>query len=184
MRKVIGAINMTVDGFCDHTVILPDEEIHQHYEKLLLEAGVILYGRITYRLMEYWKEFIEHPSGEKSMDDFALAIDNIPKIIFSNSLKNTGWASAIRSDLPLVQTVTELKQQKGKDILVGSRSLIIQLMQLHLIDELQLCIHPVIASKGLPLFENIHEKMLFKRTKTKNFDSGAVILYFEPVLAS
>ncbi len=69
MRKVIGAINMTLDGFCDHTAILPDEEIHQHYEKLLLEAGVILYGRITFQLMEYRKAFIHNPSGEKSMHD-------------------------------------------------------------------------------------------------------------------
>lgn len=179
MRKVIAAINMTLDGFCDHTAILPDEEIHEHYEKLLLDAGVILYGRVTYQLMQYWQELTEHPSGEKSMDDFAHAIDKIPKIVFSHSLKSTGWASASLSEFPLEETVVALKQQPGKDILVGSRSLIIQLMQLNLIDELQLCIHPVIAGTGLPLFNDVHQKMVLKRTKTKSFDGGAVILYFD-----
>jgi len=184
MRKVIGAINMTLDGFCDHTAILPDEEIHQHYEKLLLEAGVILYGRITYQLMEYWKEFIEHPSGEKSMDDFALAIHETPKIVFSHTLKDTDWINASISQKPLDKAVIELKQQAGNDILVGSRSLIIQLLQLHLIDELQLCIHPVIAGTGLPLFEDLQQRMLLKRTRIKNFDGGAVILYLEPISES
>lgn len=64
MRKLIAAINMTIDGFCDHTAITPDEEIHRHYEKVLLDAGVILYGRVTYQLMQYWQTLIEQPSGE------------------------------------------------------------------------------------------------------------------------
>ena len=81
MRKLIAAINMTLDGFCDHTVIIPDEEIHQHYADLLDNADVVLYGRITYQLMEYWRTLKENPSGEKSMDDFAIAIDKIPKTI-------------------------------------------------------------------------------------------------------
>jgi len=87
MRKVIAAINMTLDGFCDHTAISPDEEIHQHYADLLDSADVILYGRITYQLMQFWQPLITNPSGEKSMDDFALAIDKIPKIVFSHTLE-------------------------------------------------------------------------------------------------
>lgn len=75
MRKLIAGINMTLDGFCDHTVIIPDEEIHQHYAELLDNAGVVLYGRITYQLMQYWQTLLINPSGEKSMDDFAVAID-------------------------------------------------------------------------------------------------------------
>ena len=70
MKKIIGAINMTIDGFCDHTAILPDEEIHQHYTDLLNDASTILYGRITYQLMEYWRTLVKNPSGEKSMDEF------------------------------------------------------------------------------------------------------------------
>jgi len=171
---------MTLDGFCDHTVLLPDEEIHQHYTELLSDADAILYGRITYQLMEYWQTLVKNPSGEKSMDDFAMAIDKIPKIVFSHTLKNVDWDSAKLSNHPIEEVVLELKQQSGKDILVGSRSLIIQLMKLNLIDEYQICVHPVVAGSGLPLFENINDRTILKLIKTKTFSGGAVILYFEP----
>lgn len=180
MRKIIAAINMTLDGFCDHTAILPDEEIHQHYTELLREGDAILYGRITYQLMQYWQTLIKNPSGEKSMDDFAMAIDKIPKIVFSNTLKNTDWDSAKLSNQPIEEEVLELKQQSGAAIFVGSRSLIIQLMRLNLIDEYQFCVHPVIAGGGLPLFENMNDRAVFKLIKTKTFSGGAVILYYEP----
>ena len=75
MRKVVAAINMTLDGVFDHTAGLPDAEIHQHYTELLGKAGVILYGRKTYQLMEFWRSVMENPSEEKSMNDFASAID-------------------------------------------------------------------------------------------------------------
>jgi dihydrofolate reductase len=180
MRQIIAAINMTLDGFCDHTAILPDEEVHQHYTELLSDAGAILYGRITYELMKYWQPLVKNPSGEKSMDDFALAMDKIPKIVFSHALKNTEWDSARLSDQSLEQEALELKQQPGKDILVGSRSIIIQLMRLNLIDELQLCVHPVLTGSGLPLFENISDRTVLKLLKTKTFSGGAVALYYEP----
>jgi dihydrofolate reductase len=179
MRKVIAAINMTLDGFCDHTAGIPDEEIHYHYADLLNNAGVVLYGRITYQLMQYWQALLNNPSGEKSMDDFAIAIDKIPKIVFSHKLKNTEWDSAKLSNQPIEEEVLELKQQSGKDILVGSRSLIIQLMKLNLIDEYQLCVHPVVAGSGLPLFENINDRTILKLIKTKTFSGGAVTLYYE-----
>ena len=171
---------MTLDGFCDHTAITPDEEIHQHYAKLLEKADVILYGRITFQLMQYWQTLVKNPSGEKSMNDFAMVMDNIPKIVFSHMLKNTEWESAELADQPLEEIVKELKQQSGREILVGSRSLIIQLMKLNLIDEYQLCVHPIVAGGGLPLFENINDKTILKLIKTKTFSGGAVILYYEP----
>ncbi|MBK9731113.1 MAG: dihydrofolate reductase family protein [Chitinophagaceae bacterium] len=180
MRKVIAAINMTLDGFCDHTAGIPDEEIHQHYAELLNEGDVILYGRITYQLMEYWRPLVKNPSGEKTMDDFAVAIDKIPKIVFSHTLKNVAWESATVANRALDEEVSALRQQPGKDILVGSRSLIIQLMKLNLIDEYQLCIHPVVAGFGLPLFENINDRTILKLIKTKTFGGGAVTLYYEP----
>jgi dihydrofolate reductase len=181
MRRIIAAINMTLDGFCDHTLITPDEEIHDHYRDLLRDADVILYGRITYNLMKFWQPLVTNPSGEKSMDDFAVAIDQVPKIVFSNTLKNTGWDSAKLADQTLEEEVLELKKQMGNDVLVGSRSLIIQLLKLHLIDEFQLCIHPVVAGDGLSLFENIYERTVLKLIKTKTFDGGAVTHYYEPI---
>ena len=181
MRKIIAAMNMTLDGFCDHTVIIPDEEIHQHYTDLLDNAGVILYGSITYQLMQYWQTLLKNPSGEKSMDDFAIAIDKIPKIVFSHKLKNTGWDSAKLANQPIEEMVKELKQQSGKDILVGSPGLIVALTKLGLIDEYQLCVHPVIIGTGLPLFKSINDKIILKLLKTKTFASGAVTLYYEPL---
>lgn len=180
MRKVIAAFNMTLDGFCDHTSGIPDDEIHQHYSELLSEGGVILYGRTTYQLMEFWRTFLENPSEEKTMNDFAMAIDNIPKIVFSNTLKTIDWKSATLANRGLKETVLELKQQSGKDIFIGSRSLIIQLMKLNLIDEYQICIYPVVVGKGLPLFDTIHDRTLLKLVNTKIFSGGAVILYYEP----
>jgi dihydrofolate reductase len=180
MRKVKAAINMTLDGYCDHTAVTPDEEIHQHFADILNGAGVILYGRITYQLMLFWKNLIEHPSGEKSMDDFAIAIDRIPKIVFSNTIKDTEWGSATLATKSLEEYVMELKQQPGGDILVGCRSLIIQLLKANLIDELQLCIHPVIAGEGLPLFEDLTVRKEFNLIKSKSFVSGAIALYYQP----
>jgi len=180
MRKLIAAINMTLDGIFDHTAGIPDDEIHQHYTDLLSSADTILYGRITYQLMEYWRTLLENPSDEKSMNDFAIAIDKIPKIVFSHTLKNVEWESAKLANRDIEEEVLELKQQSGKDILVGSRSLIIQLMKLNLLDEYQLCIHPVIAGTGLPLFENIKDRTVLKLIKTKTFSGGAVMLYYEP----
>ncbi len=152
MRKLIAAINLTLDGFCDHTILLPDEEIHQHYTDLLEDADTILYGRTTYQLMQFWQTLLVEPSEEKSMNDFAAAIDKIQKIVFSHTLKDTAWYTARLSDQPLEDVVAALKQQSGKPILVGSRSLIIQLMELNLIDEYQFCVHTVVAGGGLPLF--------------------------------
>ena len=180
MRKLIAAINMTLDGIFDHTAGIPDDEIHQHYTDLLSSADTILYGRITYQLMEYWRTLLENPSDEKSMNDFAIAIDKIPKIVFSHTLKNVEWESAKLANRDIEEEVLELKQQSGKDILVGSRSLIIQLMKLNLLDEYQLCIHPVIAGTGLPLFENIIDRTVLKLIKTKTFGGGAITLYYAP----
>jgi dihydrofolate reductase len=179
MRKTIAAINLTIDGFCDHTAVTPGEDIHQHYTDLLSDGGVILYGRTTYQLMQYWQPFLKNPSGEQSMDDFAVAINHIPKIVFSHTLKNTEWDSAELASQSLEETVTELKHGDGKDILIGSRSLIVQLANLNLIDEYQLCIHPVVTGKGLPLFDKISDRTVFQLLKTKTFNSGAVIHYYK-----
>ena len=178
MRKVVAAFNMTLDGNCDHTAGLPDEEVHQHYTDLLDRSDVILYGRTTYQLMEYWRTFLEKASGERTMDAFAAAIDRIPKIVFSRSLKEVDWKSASQAELELKETVERLRQQPGRDILIGSRSLIQQLMKLRLIDELQLCIHPVVAGKGMSLFEDM-DRTVLRLVNAKRFDGGAIVLYYK-----
>lgn len=171
---------MTLDGFCDHTSGIADDEIHQHYNELLHSAGAVLYGRITYQLMQYWQDVLKNPTGNKSMDEFAVAIDNIPKVVFSRTLKNVDWETARLAQQDLKEEVLELKQLPGKDILVGSPGLIVASMNLNLIDEYQLCVHPVVAGKGLPLFKDVAGKSVLKLIKTKTFGGGAVILYYEP----
>lgn len=181
MKKIIAAINMTIDGFCDHTNGIPDEEIHQHYTKLLQTADCALYGRTTYQLMEYWKTIVENPTGEKFLDEFAVVIDKTPKIVFSRTMKSVEWNSATLANKDLLEEVKALKQQSGNDVFACSPSLIVQLTQANLIDEYQLCIHPVIAGSGLPLFQNIQEKLVLTLVKTKIFKSGAVLLCYEPL---
>lgn len=180
MRKIIAAMNMTIDGFCDHTAGIADEELHQHYADLLSNAGVVLYGRITYQLMEYWRTVVKNPTGAKATDEFAVIMNQVPKVVFSRTLKDVEWESAKLSNRHLEEEVKALKQQSWKDILVGSPSLITALTQLGLIDEYQLCVHPVILGNGLPLFKNISDRIILKLIKTKSFSSGAITLYYEP----
>ena len=184
MQKVIAATNMTLDGFCDHTAVIPDEEIHQHYTDLLTSPGTILYGRVTYQLMEYWREVLRNPTGEKSSDDFAVAIDKIPKVVFSHSLKEVDWPSARLATEKIEDEIENIRQQSTDDILVGSPGLIAALTNKHLIDEYQICIHPVVTGKGLPLFRNIEERNELRLLKTKHFQSGAILCYYAPVRLS
>lgn len=181
MRKLIAAINMTLDGYCDHTAVNADDELHNHYTELLKSAGAILYGRITYQLMEFWPTLLKKSSGNASLDEFAVVMDSVPKIVFSHTLKNLDWASAHLAKESLQEEVESLKQQPGKDIFLGSPSLIVQGTNLDLIDEYQLCVHPVLAGRGLPLFKNITERPALKLLKTKSLGGGAVVLYYECV---
>ena len=180
MRKLIAAINMTLDGFCDHTAGIADEEIHQHYNELLRNAGALIYGRITYQLMEsYWPSVVKNPTGIKPFDEFAVLIDNISKIVFSRTLKNVDWKNSILKSGDIKEEVLELKQQAGKNIYVGSPGLIASLTQLDLIDEYQLGVQPIVLGSGLTLFKNIKDRVNLKLLKTKTFGCGAIILYYE-----
>ena len=185
MRKLIAAINMTLDGFCDHTAVIPDEEVHHHYAELLNDAGVVLYGRITYQLMEsYWPSVVKNPTGNKPMDEFAVLIDNISKIVFSRTLKNVDWKNTKLKKEVIKEEILELKQSRNggsKDILVGSPSLIVASTNLNLIDQYQLNVQPIILGKGLPLLKNINDRVDLKLLKTKTFSSGSITLYYEPV---
>src|SRR6187551_2751712 len=184
MRKLIAAINMTLDGFCDHTAMIADDEIHQHYNELLSNAGTLIYGRITYQLMEsYWPSVVKDPTGNKPMDEFAVSIDNISKIVYSRTLKNVLWKNTTLKKEIIKEEVLELKQSRNggsKNIVVGSPSLIVAFTQLDLIDEYQLGVQPTVLGSGLPLFKNIKDKIDLKFLKTKTFGCGAVMLYYEP----
>ena len=180
MRKLIAAMNMTLDGFCDHTAMIADEEIHRHYNELLRNADTLIYGRITYQLMEsYWPTVVKKPTGNKPTDDFAVLIDNISKIVFSRTLKNVDWKNTKLKSEVIREEVLELKQQEGKNLLVGSPGLIVALTQLDLIDEYQLGVQPIVLGSGLPLFKNVKGRINLKLLKTKTFGCGAVMFYYD-----
>ena len=171
---------MTLDGYCDHTAMSADDEIHQHYTDLLNDADAIIYGRITYQLMEYWRSVVENPTGNPAMDDFAAAIDGIQKIVYSRTLENVDWKNTELKREIVKDEILGLKQRAGKDLFVGSPSLIVALTQLGLVDEYQLGLQPTVVGSGLVLFKNIEERVDLKLLKTKTFGCGAVFLYYEP----
>jgi dihydrofolate reductase len=133
--------------------------------------------------MEYWRTVVKNPTGNKSMDEFAVTIDNVPKIVFSRTLQNVEWKTARLAKRDIKEEVLELKQQAGKNILVGSPSLIVALTHLDLIDEYQLAVQPTVLGSGLPLFKNVKDRINLKLLKTKTFGCGAVTLYYERLLS-
>ena len=182
MGKLIAAMNMTLDGYCDHTVMIADDEIHEHYNELLRTADSLIYGRTTYQLMEsYWPTIVKNPTGNKAVDEFALLIDNIPKIVYSRTLQQVDWKNSTLKNEINKEEIIAWKQQAGKNIFVGSPSLIVTLSQLALIDEYQLGVQPTIIGSGLQLFKNIKDRIDLKLLKTKTFGCGAVMLYYDSI---
>jgi dihydrofolate reductase len=182
MAKLIAAMNMSLDGFCDHDKMSADDEIHEHYTEMLRSAGLLLYGRKTYQLMEYWKSVVVNPTGVKAMDDFAEAMDNTKKIVYSRTLESVDWKDTeLRREID-TEEIQQLKQHAEKDIFVGSPSMIVQLGNFGLVDEYQLAIHPTVVGSGLSLFKSVTDRIDLKLLNTKTFTCGAVIHYYEPLV--
>ena len=182
MRNVIYAINITLDGCCDHTKFNPDEETFEYFIHLLRdEAGLLVYGRKTYQLMvPYWPDIAKSQSETKADIEFAQTFVSKKKIVFSRSL-----ASAEGENTRIVRTnlrdeILKLKQEPGKDILVGGVDVPSQLMELGLIDEYRFVVMPIIAGEGRRLFEgvNLPEKRRLKLVESKIFESGCVALRY------
>lgn len=184
MRKLIASINVTLDGFCDHNVMIADDELHENVNNLfqLCDTGIL--GRRTYELMESaWPSIVKNPTGNKPIDEFAILIDNIRKIVFSRTLKSVSWENSELAQGDLEAEVAALKKQPGKNILVGGPSMIVQLMNSGLIDEYQFYIHPIVLGTGLPLFKDIFGRIDLKLLNTKIFRSGVVVHYYEQIPA-
>lgn len=179
MRKLITAINMTLDGFCDHTAGIVDNELHETFNALFEQADTAIFGRKTYQLMEEaWPAMVAHPTGNKPMDDFAVLIDNISKVVFSHTLKSVDWKNTRLAAESLEEEVKKLKQQPGKNILVGGPSLIANLTNKGLIDEYHLFVHPIILGSGLVLFKDIQHKVGLKLLGTKVLGTGVVVHHY------
>lgn len=183
MRKLIFGINITMDGCCDHTKADANEEVHEYFTQLLRDADTLVYGRKTYELMvPFWPDFAKNHSGaDKSMDDFAQAFNAIKKIVVvSRSLDETeeGNTKIIRADLR--EEILKLKQEEGKNISTGGVDVPSQLMQLGLIDEYHIVVHPIIAGEGRRLWDNISmtEQLRLKLVESKVFKSGHVALRY------
>jgi dihydrofolate reductase len=181
MRNVIYAINITLDGCCDHTKQIADEEAHEYFTNLMRDFDLLVFGRKTYQLMvPYWPDVAKDPSSTKADVEFARAFDSITKIVFSRSL-----ASAEDKNTRIVRTnlrdeILKLKQEPGKNILVGGVDVPSQLTELGLIDEYRFIVQPIIAGEGRRLLEgvNLPKKLQLKLVESKTFKSGCVGLRY------
>lgn len=151
MRKLIAAMNMTLDGFGGHDKMTADDQIHQHYTDLLRSGDTVLYGRITFQLIEYWKSVVENPTGNKASDDFAAAIDYIQKIVYSRTLENVNSNNTELKRELVKADILQLKQQPGTHI-CRQPEFDRGLNALGLIDEHQLGVQPTVLGSGLSLF--------------------------------
>jgi len=182
MRNVIYAINLTLDGCCDHTKFNPADDLLEHYMRLLRDdVGLLVYGRKTYQLMvPYWPDIAKSQSETKADIEFAQAFDSLNRIVFSRSLTGAEDKRTRIVRTNLRDEILKLKQEPGKDILVGGVDLPSQLMGLGLIDEYRFVVAPVIAGEGRRLFEsvNLAEKCRLKLVESKTFPSGSVALRY------
>src|SRR5574339_345547 len=171
MRKVIFAINITIDGYCGHETGIADDELHEYFAGLLQDSGVDILGRNTYHLMyPYWHDVAVNGSETKTTNEFARTFDSIPKIVFSTTLKSVEWNNTTLLHANLKEEVMKLKEQPGKNISIGSLNVASQVAQWDLIDEYYLVFHPIIAGKGPRLFESV-ENLALKLVGSKTFRS-------------
>ncbi|MFZ0820647.1 MAG: dihydrofolate reductase family protein [Candidatus Acidiferrales bacterium] len=181
MRNVIFAINITLDGCCDHTKQVADEEVHEHFTQLMRDVDLLVFGRKTYQLMvPFWPEVAKSQSMSEAENEFARAFDSIAKIVFSRSLdraedKNT---RIVRTNLH--DEILKLKREPGKNILVGGVSVPSQLIELGLVDEYRFVVGPIVAGEGRRLLEGagLRERLQLKLVESKIFKSGCVALRY------
>ena len=183
MRNLIFGINITLDGCCDHTKGIADEEIHEYFTDLLRDADVLVYGRKTYQLMvPFWPDIAKNHSGPtKAVNDFAEAFDSVGKIVvFSKSLDRAEGKNTTIVRTNLKDEILKLKQEPGKDILVGGVDLPSQLMELGLIDEYRFVVQPLIVGAGRRLLDgtSLPERLQLNLVETKIFKSGSVALRY------
>ncbi len=180
MRKVVFAINITTDGFCNHTDMIADDELHEYFARLLRHAGLLLYGRITYQLLvPFWPDVAKSQSESEAINEFARVFDSLDKVVFSTTLQRVDGDNTRIVRANVAEEVVALKQQPGQDIYVGSLSLASQLSARGLIDEYRFVVHPVVAGKGPRLFETVkpQDSLRLEFIDSETFRSGVVALH-------
>jgi dihydrofolate reductase len=180
MRNVIYAINITLDGCCDHTKTIADEELLEYYTRLLRDVDLLVYGRKTYQLMvPYWPDIVKNHSGTKAEEEFAGTFDSINKIVFSQSLDSAeGNTRIVHTNLK--EEILKLKQEPGKNIWIGGVAIPSQLIELGLVDEYRFVVQPIIAGEGRRLLEGVSlpERLRLKLVESKIFNSGCIALRY------
>jgi dihydrofolate reductase len=181
MRNVIFAINITADGCCDHTKLIPNEEIYEYFTHLMRDVDLLVYGRKTYQLMvPFWPDVAKNQSMTKAANEFARTFDSINKIVFSQSLDSAEGKNTKIVRTKLQDEIFKLKQGQGKNILTGGVSIPSQLIELGLVDEYLFVIHPIVVGEGRRLLEGIslQERLELKLVESKIFGSGCVALRY------
>jgi dihydrofolate reductase len=181
MRNLIYAINITLDGCCDHTKQVADDETHEYFTHLMRDVDLLVFGRKTYELMvPFWPEVAKSQSMTKASNEFARTFDSIPRIVFSRTLDSAEDRNTriVRTDLH--DEILKLKQEEGKNILVGGVDIPSQLMQLGLVDEYRFVVGPIVVGEGRRLLEGVSlpERLQLKLVESKIFESGCVALRY------
>jgi len=181
MRKLIFAINTTLDGCVDHTKQVADEETHEYFTQLMRDGDLLVFGRKTYQLMvPFWPDVAKNQSMTKAENEFAQTFDSIKKIVFSRSLDSVEDRNTRIVRTNLQDEIVKLKQEQGKNILVGGVSIPSQLMELGLVDEYRFVVGPIVAGEGTRLLEGVslQERLQLKLVESKVFKSGCVALHY------
>lgn len=188
MRKIIATEFYTLDGLMSDPKdemdwVLNDfsEDLGKYEDDIYDNADTLLLGRVTFKIFEgYWPQVLENPSAPEGDVKMANKINNIMKIVFSKTLQKVEWKNSRLIHEINPEEIMEMKKQNGKDMLiVGSAEITQQFTNLGLIDELHLLIHPVVLSKGKPLFKNLNDKHNLKLLETKTFKNGVVGLFYQ-----
>jgi dihydrofolate reductase len=180
MRKVMFAMNISIDGCYEHTSFSPKKELMDYFTSLMQDTGVIVYGRKTYELMiPYWPEIAKNKTGDPKDIAFAEAMTPIEKIVVSRTLKSTPENTRIVSENP-EGLIRDLKMKPGKKIAISSTSLLPRMLEAGLIDELNLIVLPVLIGESKRLFDHflMPEKLDFQLTDTQRFPSGVIALQY------
>ena len=183
MRPLRYAINVTLDGCCDHRVMIPDEELHRHAVANLERADALLFGRVTYQMMEEaWRQPATGTWPDWMADwmmPFARTIDGAKKYVVSGTLDRVDWnAELVQGDLG--KAVQQLKREPGRGLFVGGVTLPLALADLGLIDEYEFVVQPILAGHGPTLFAGLSERLELKLVGRQEFRSGAVALRYQP----
>ena len=181
MRNVIFAINTTLDGCCDHTKQFADDETHEYFTHLLRNVDLLVFGRKTYQLMvPFWPEVAKTQSMTKASNEFARIFDSVQKIVFSRSLGSAEDKKTRIMRTNLHDEIFDLKQEPGKNILVGGVSIPSQLIELGLVDEYRFVVGPILAGEGRRLMDGVSlpAKLQLKLVESKPFKSGCVALRY------